>query len=153
MSPQPPHSDAFPRLAIDTWTSAPWACFADEVAIDFPSVEPLIARERDAFLGEDDPAVLTAEVSLSLRDAWMGAVVALDLPVRRACANCGGRGESWAEPCDPCHGTGDAFVPRPVTVPVPPGVTDGTRLRFRLRAASAPHVRVEVRVAVRPPVV
>jgi hypothetical protein len=27
-------------------------CFADEIAIDFPSVEPVVERMRDAFLGE-----------------------------------------------------------------------------------------------------
>jgi len=27
-------------------------CFADEIAIDFPSVDTMVARVRDSFLGE-----------------------------------------------------------------------------------------------------
>ena len=45
-------------------------CFADEIAIDFPSVAPAVERMRDAFLGERAGGeVLRADVSLSPRDA------------------------------------------------------------------------------------
>ena len=41
-------------------------CFADEIAIDFPSVEPAVERMRDAFLGERaDDDVLRREVLVS----------------------------------------------------------------------------------------
>jgi len=50
-------------------------CFADEIAIDFPSVGNVVDRMRDAFLGErGDADVLRADVSLSQREALAGRV-------------------------------------------------------------------------------
>jgi hypothetical protein len=57
-------------------------CFADEIAIDFPSVDRLLERERDAFLGEGGSDTLTTEVLLSHRDASTGIVLPLDVPLR-----------------------------------------------------------------------
>jgi hypothetical protein len=129
-------------------------CFADEIAIDFPSVGDLVSRVRDRFLGErgDGPecaATHTAEVSLSRRDATVGTFVPLDVPLRGLCQLCGGRGETWTEPCDECCGTGEALVQQPVRLPVPAGVAHGARLRFRVRAPHAAPLRVELRVAIR----
>jgi hypothetical protein len=135
-----------------TWNAVhpavtPGQCFADEIAIDFPAVGHLVERERDAFLGEQ-PEILTTEVSLSSRDAVLGVVVGLDVPLRGTCPACGGRGEVWAEPCGECLGAGAALVRRPVRVPLPPGAADGARFRFRVSAPDAPSVRIEVRVAI-----
>ena len=126
-------------------------CFADEIAIDFPSVDRVVERMRDRFLGErDDVDVLSAEVSLSKFEAWKGHVVPIEVPVRATCAKCGGRGESWAEPCEICVGTGESLEHHAVRISVPPRVPDGARLRFRLSSPGVPPVRVEVRVVVRP---
>lgn len=125
-------------------------CFADEIAIDFPSVGRVVARMRDAFLGErDDADVLHADVLLSQREALAGHVVSLEVPVRATCPNCGGRGESWTERCHLCRGTGESWFQHPVRVPLPPRVADGARLRFRLRSPDASPVRVELHVAIR----
>ena len=125
-------------------------CFADEIAIDFPSMERLAERARKAFLGEREPTeTLQAEVSLSRREAFRGAVVPVDVPFRGMCRTCGGRGETWAEPCLACCGTGHALVCHPVKVLVPPGVTHGDRFRYRVSAPHSTAVRVEVRVAIR----
>jgi hypothetical protein len=124
-------------------------CFADEIAIDFPSVEPAVERMRDAFLGEHaDDDVLRRELLVSPREAWDGLVVPVDVPVRGLCRSCGGRGETWAEPCVECRGTGASLVHRAVRVTLPPGVADGARFRFRVSAPGADSVRVEVRVAI-----
>ena len=125
-------------------------CFADETAIDFPSVGPLIERERDTFLGDAVVAdTLQTEVSLSSRDAARGMVLPLEIPLKGTCTLCGGRGETWPEPCRPCAGTGESPVQRRILLSVPAGVSHGTRFRFRVRAPHASSVRVEVRVAVR----
>ena len=125
-------------------------CFADEIAIDFPSVAPAVERMRDAFLGERAGGeVLRADVSLSPRDAVCGLVLPLDVPVRATCPHCGGRGETWTERCHLCDGSGAASVSYPVQVSVPPGVADGARLRFRVTSPDSPPVRVELRIAVR----
>ena len=125
-------------------------CFADEIAIDFPSVGNVVDRMRDAFLGERvDADVLRAEVSLSQREAFAGHVVSLKVPVRITCPNCGGRGETWTEPCTLCVGSGESRFQQALRVSVPPHVADGACVRFRLRSPDASLLRVELRVAIR----
>ncbi len=143
------------------WDTLPAAgdsreCFADEVAIDFPSVDHVVERLRAAFLGDEARAeipetlgTLSTEVSVSRRDATMGTVVPLDVPMRGTCAPCGGRGEIWTETCPSCFGRGDRVVRHPLRVALPPGVANGARFRFRVRSPGAAPVRVEVRVAIR----
>jgi hypothetical protein len=128
----------------------PYECFADEIAIDFPSVGHVVERMRHAFLGEaDEDAPLAAEVCVSSREASGGLVVPLHVPVRATCPACGGRGEIWTDRCEPCGGSGDTLFQHPVRLTVPAGVADGARFRFRIRSPHAPSVRVEVRIAVR----
>ena len=125
-------------------------CFADEIAIDFPSVENVVDRMRTAFLGERvDADILRADVSLSQREALAGHVVSLKVPVRITCPNCGGRGETWTERCALCLGSGESLFHQSLRVSVPPRVADGARVRFRLKSPDASSIRVELRVAIR----
>jgi hypothetical protein len=125
-------------------------CFADEIAIDFPSVGNVVDRMRDAFLGERvDAGVLRAEVSVSQREALAGHVVSLKVPVRITCPNCGGRGETWTEACALCRGTGESLFHQALRVSVPPRIADGASVSFRLKTPDAASVRVELRVAIR----
>jgi molecular chaperone DnaJ len=125
--------------------------FADEVAIDFPSISEVVDRIRRAFLGFDDMEddALSAEILLSRREASDGVTVPLDVPVRSTCPLCGGRGESWMETCRGCLGTGDWHLPHRVRLSVPAGVADGTRFRFTISAPDRTPTHIEVRVAVR----
>ena len=126
-------------------------CFADEIAIDFPSVEPAVERMRDAFLGERaDDGVLRTELRVSRREAFDGLVVPIEVPIRGTCRRCGGRGETWTEPCADCAGTGASLLHHPVRVSLPRGVVDGARIRFRVSSPGAASVRVEVRIAIFP---
>jgi DnaJ-class molecular chaperone len=126
-------------------------CFADEVAIDFPSVAHLVARVRRSFLadgaGERAQTVKT-EICLSSEEAQRGAVVPVMVLLRVTCAKCGGRGEIWAEPCSACSGTGHCVVPRRLRVTVPPRIIDGSCVHFRLHPQHEASVDVEVRVAI-----
>src|SRR3982074_3385835 len=125
-------------------------CFADEIAIDFPSVGNVVDRMRTAFLGEHcETGRLAAEVSLSHREALAGHVVSLKVPVRITCPNCGGRGETWTEPCALCRGTGESLFPHALRLCVPPRVADGACVRFRLKSPDAASIRVELRIAIR----
>jgi hypothetical protein len=131
----------------------PHECFADEIAIDFPSVGLVVDRIRDAFLGErPDADVVLAEVCLSEREAWRGLVIPLEVPIRGLCPDCGGRGETWTEFCHRCCGTGESLFHHAVRVAVPARVADGARIRFRVSSPHAASVRVEVRIAIRPAV-
>jgi DnaJ-class molecular chaperone len=126
-------------------------CFADEVAIDFPSVAHLVARVRRAFLADasgERGDTVKAEICLSSDEAHRGAVVPVMVLLRATCSECGGRGETWAEPCRACDGSGHALVPRRLRVTVPPRIIDGSRFHFRIRAQHEASVHVEVRVAI-----
>ncbi|GBF91772.1 dnaJ, mitochondrial-like [Raphidocelis subcapitata] len=46
------------------------------------------------------------------------------------CPSCGGRGET-ADACEKCGGEGRVLQAKTITVTVPPGVNDGSRLRLR----------------------
>lgn len=48
----------------------------------------------------------------------------------RACPRCGGTGQIIENPCPTCKGKGEVVRVKPVTVNIPPGVTDGGKLRF-----------------------
>ena len=109
---------------------------------------------RDSFLGE--PArhdLFEAELPLSPREAFAGRMMPLVVPIRGACPGCGGHGESWAEPCLQCAGSGEAVFAHTVNVAVPPGVADGQTFRFRVTSPHTGSVRVNVRIAIQPSLV
>ena len=117
----------------------PHECFADEIAIDFPSVGHVVERMRDAFLGEDvDADIICAEVLLSRREASDGLVVSIEVPdsrhvprLRRPRRNVDRavrrlqRDGRVGLPCIRCESS------------VPRGVADGARFRFRVTSPDA----------------
>lgn len=152
MSREPFRHNALPVTwdVVRAPAAAARECFSDEIAIDFPSLDHMVDRIREAFLGErPTPEVLSTELPLSTGEARRGLVVPLDVPLRGTCRACGGHGETWTGSCDSCGGTGDTLVHHPVRVSVPPGVPDGARFRFRVTAPDGAPVRVELRVAIR----
>ncbi len=50
--------------------------------------------------------------------------------IERTCPNCHGRGEVIDDPCDSCGGSGRVTRERTLTVNIPAGVEDGTRIRL-----------------------
>jgi molecular chaperone DnaJ len=121
----------------------------DEVAIDFPSVSSVLDRMRDSFFGDTRAVGLNAEIVLSPQEAFWGTTVPLDVPLRRTCPRCGGRGETWQEWCVPCGGGGDVPLRHELRLRVPAGVREGARFRFSVMPPGAPHTLVEVRVSIR----
>jgi len=105
-------------------------CFADEVVIDFPSVSLAVDRIRRGLSVEESPERWRTSLRLSSHEALRGATIPLEVPVRLTCHQCGGRGESWAEPCSHCVGTGLVVMHHVVQVTVPAGVIDGDRFHF-----------------------
>src|SRR5689334_772958 len=49
--------------------------------------------------------------------------------VERGCPTCRGSGEVINDPCPNCHGEGRAMSKRKLSVKIPPGVDEGTRIR------------------------
>ena len=128
----------------------PAGAFADEVALGFPSVDSFVGGIRAAFFARDPDAAATqtTQVALTPREAHRGAQVPLAIEVRHTCPLCGGRGELSDEQCGVCRGAGSGLLPQQLRLRVPPGVRDGTRLRFSVTSPYAPETRVEVRIAV-----
>lgn len=124
-------------------------CFADEIAIDFPSAAAVVDRMREAFDGDDSSARVSADIELSTREASDGITVPLDVPLHSTCARCGGRGETWMEPCRPCGGSGTSLSHHRVRVSLPAGVSDGARFHFNISSPHARPARIELRVVVR----
>jgi hypothetical protein len=125
--------------------------FTDEVAIDFPSSRAAIDLfRRDHVEPEVSTVTAHAEISISSYQAFAGAMVSLEVNVPRTCGCCGGRGEVWSEPCEPCDGRGQELQAQRLTVAVPAGVAHGDRFSFNLWLPRGPRTRVDVRVAVTP---
>jgi DnaJ-class molecular chaperone len=89
---------------------------------------------------------LSTELYLSATEAFNGVIVPIDVPVRKLCRSCGGRGEIWPDPCVTCDGSGEALGRHPVRLVVPPRVHDGDCFALSVSAPSAPATHVEVRV-------
>ncbi|MDO9556521.1 MAG: molecular chaperone DnaJ [Coriobacteriia bacterium] len=51
--------------------------------------------------------------------------------ISRSCPRCGGTGRMIEQPCTTCKGKGSVVRVKPITVNVPPGATDGGKLRFK----------------------
>ena len=140
------------RVALETLVPHERAyrrSFADEVAIDFPSSRAAIELfRRDHVEPDGANAGVPAELAISASQAIAGGMASLDVHVPRTCACCGGRGEVWSEPCEPCDGRGQALQAQRLTVSVPAGVADGDRFSFHLWLPRGPRTRVDVRVAV-----
>ena len=54
----------------------------------------------------------------------------------RPCPRCGGSGTVIETPCTTCRGKGKVVRNKPVTVQIPPGVTDGGKIRFKGKGES-----------------
>jgi hypothetical protein len=121
--------------------------FADEVAIDFPSSSAAIEFFRRDHVDPDGPTTTAhAEITISADRAGAGTMVPLEVSVPSTCACCGGRGEVWSEPCEPCDGRGQALHRQTLTVAVPAGVEHGDRFSFTVSMPRGPRTRVDVRV-------
>jgi DnaJ-class molecular chaperone len=134
------------RSADDSRDDVRW--FRDEVAIDFPSMASAVDRIRNAFVAAERSTPLTASLRLSWHEARRGATMPLDIPVCRVCRTCGGRGESWAEMCVRCAGTGAEMGRHQVHVSVPAGVPDGALFRFTVTPRHHPATRIELQIHV-----
>jgi molecular chaperone DnaJ len=122
---------------------------SDEVHVDFPSVASVLDRMRTSFFGSASAAGLSAEVELTPEEAFWGTSVPLEIPLRRTCPACGGRGEVWEQWCLDCQGDGEVAAQHPMRLRVPAGVRPGARFRFSVMPPGAIPTLVEVRISVR----
>lgn len=148
--PQPLRDESLPGSSPSHATlTLTRSCFGDEIAIDFPAMASVVDRMREQFRLTDAGLVQeSAEVVVTPRQAADGTVVPLGLVLRGLCGECGGRGESWSEPCAVCDGSGEQEQPHHFRLAVPAGVIDGARFRFVVAPPQVRATRVEVTVSV-----
>ncbi len=80
----------------------------------------------------------TAEVEISLEDAFQGTTVMLEINETRQCSACSGVGVTTAGVCTRCRGSGQEATPRRLEVKIPPGAarvkTGDVVVNVRLKA-------------------
>ena len=138
-----------PDISGDELSVAGVECLADEVHVDFPSVLTVLDRMRQSFFGDTPRADTGPDIVVTPQEAFWGAVVRIDVPVRRTCATCGGRGEVWNDWCGDCAGVGDRFALQAVRLRVPPGVLHGSRIRFRVAAAGVRPTVIDAQINIK----
>lgn len=72
-----------------------------------------------------------AELALTLEEAYRGGEKTIQLNVSDNCTYCGGSGISGRQFCPACAGSGQKQTPRTITVKIPPGTKDNTKIRLR----------------------
>ncbi len=138
-----------PDISGEELAGAVVGCLADEVAIDFPSVSTVLDRMRQSFFGDSPLPQPGPDVVVTPQEAFYGATVPVHVPIRGVCLQCGGRGEVWNEWCVACGGVGDRPLRHDLRLRIPPGVQDGTLLRFRITAPGIPDTTIHARIVVR----
>lgn len=86
---------------------------------------PSIRRQPRAVRGEDHELLTTVTVE----EAFHGAVRNVSLQVPQYCPTCNGTGEVRGATCPTCDGTGQVRQKRTIEVKVPAGVKTGSRIR------------------------
>ena len=138
-----------PDITGDDLSLSVAGVLADEVHLDFPSVLSVLDRMRHSFFGASRRPDRAPDIVVTPQEAFWGATVPLDVPVRRTCARCGGRGEVWNDWCADCAGEGDLQARQTVRVRIPAGVLDGTRVRFRVSASGIRQSLIDARIRIR----
>ena len=80
---------------------------------------------------------LEAPFEVTLEEAYRGTAKTLTIPRDDPCATCGGTGAVGEAACGTCGGSGRVHSTRTLSVTVPPGVKDGSRLRMKNEGESS----------------
>jgi curved DNA-binding protein len=93
------------------------------------------AEEDMAERGRD----VEGDLMVTLEEAMTGSVRSVSLRRAVVCDNCGGSGVKNNRPCPVCSGTGQVAKTETYQVKIPPGVTEGQRLRVAGRGEAGSH--------------
>jgi curved DNA-binding protein len=94
--------------------------------------------QRTARSGPRRGQDVEAELALTLEEAFRGGEKTIGLNTRDYCEHCGGSGVSGDRYCPGCGGTGQKTSPKTLTVKIPPGTRDGTKIRLRGQGGGSP---------------
>ena len=70
------------------------------------------------------------EIGLTMSEAYHGTKKDISLQVQEVCPECGGTGRKGRRTCPTCQGAGSLLRTRQITVKVPAGVKEGSRIRL-----------------------
>lgn len=84
-------------------------------------------RPRGPVPGQD----VESELELTLEEAYRGGEKALQMSAREICPACAGEGMAGYVFCNRCGGTGMTGSLKTLAVKIPPGVSDGSRIRLK----------------------
>lgn len=118
-----------------------------------PSLEEVLHRFVDNFLAPHERKhrrldALGLNIIISPTQAAFGGALQLAVPVFRPCARCHGTGGAYGYECLTCQGAGMVEEERPVTVYLPPGVSDGSVFQVPLRGLGIHNMYLEICVRV-----
>lgn len=85
------------------------------------------ARHTGPVRGQD----VESELEISLEEAYHGGEKSLQLTAREHCTACGGSGQDFNGFCSVCGGVGTVPISKSITVKIPPGVHEGSRIRLK----------------------
>ncbi|MCL2335994.1 MAG: DnaJ domain-containing protein [Firmicutes bacterium] len=84
-------------------------------------------RQGGPVKGQD----VEAEIELTLEEAYRGGEKHLQFSTREVCPTCGGSGVDGQSFCSRCGGTGATAGAKTLTVKIPAGVREGSRIRLK----------------------
>jgi molecular chaperone DnaJ len=76
------------------------------------------------------PKSVEHPVDVTLEEAFQGTKRVIQIQAEDVCPTCGGTGRTGRTRCSVCGGSGRLLKPRRLEVKIPPGVTDGSRVRI-----------------------
>lgn len=94
--------------------------------------------------GREHTGGLEVEVAISAAEARQGGQFRLNVPIRRRCPSCRGRGNVRLRRCPHCRGRGEIAEKYPVKVTFPAGISDNHVSRVSLR-----HLGVDIYLVIR----
>ena len=91
---------------------------------------------------------LYVELVLAPSEARAGGMIPLKIPIQHKCERCSGVQPSGQVACQACEGRGFTLDYHAIEIAVPPGVTDGTRVKISLTDVGLPQADLHVLVTV-----
>lgn len=91
---------------------------------------------------------VTVDLVLGAEQAARGGLLTLEVPVYFPCQECRGTGAAGPAECSVCGGDQVLPEPRPLTLPIPPGVADGSEFEIQLRGLGVHSLYLKVRTRV-----
>lgn len=113
--------------------------FSDFFATLFGGGPHGFSGRRDTYRsGPRRGADVETELPLTLEEATLGTEKTFRLDLQSACRQCGGSGILGRGFCATCGGTGQQSTPKTLSVKVPPGTREGSKIRLRSQGSPAP---------------